>query len=242
MTQIATIEPAQVVQQQTTQMSMVQWAIENKATPEQLVTLYELQQRVEADFARKAFNDAMAKFKQNPPRIIRNVTKQAGQMQLHYASLDSICKAVIPALSTVGVRHSWRMKQEGEVMTVTCVLAHVSGHSEETSMSAPYDKSGGKNPIQTIASAQSYLQRYTLLAACGLAAEFGDDDGDAAGGKPGMPEHDLIQYLDAIRSANSAAELKTFFGNAYKAAQACNDTVAMADIKKAYDKRKGEIQ
>jgi hypothetical protein len=42
--------------------------------------------------------------------------------------------------------------------------------------SAP-DESGGKNSIQAIASAVSYLERYTLLAATGLAVKGMDNDG-----------------------------------------------------------------
>ncbi len=37
------------------------------------------------------------------------------------------------------------------------------------------DNSGGKNSIQAIGSAVTYLQRYTLLLLCGLAAHEHDD-------------------------------------------------------------------
>jgi len=224
-----------------TPMEMIQRAAAQGASIEQMQQLFDLKLRVEADEARKAFNEAMTQFKANPPRIVKNVQKQAGQMMLHYASLDSICKSVIPALSAVGIRHNWKLKQENGQMTVTCILSHVQGHSEETPMSGPYDQSGGKNAIQAIASAKSYLERYTLLAATGLAAEFGDDDGDAAGKKPTMPESELIDAISSFDSARSLEELKKMFGSAYKAAQGYNDTIAMADIKKAYDKRKAAM-
>lgn len=49
------------------------------------------------------------------------------------------------------------------------------GHSEETSLEAPEDHSGNKNNIQAIGSAATYLQRYTLKLALGLASAHDDD-------------------------------------------------------------------
>jgi hypothetical protein len=43
--------------------------------------------------------------------------------------------------------------------------------------------SGSKNAIQAIGSAVTYLQRYTLLSATGLAAKNGDNDGADASPK-----------------------------------------------------------
>mgnify|MGYP000541184124 FL=1 len=63
---------------------------------------------------------------------------------------------------------------------VTCILSHRDGHSEESSLSGPADASGSKNAIQAIGSTLTYLQRYTLVQALGLAA--GDDDDGKAGG------------------------------------------------------------
>lgn len=45
-------------------------------------------------------------------------------------------------------------------------------------MRASPDNSGSKNAIQAVGSTVTYLQRYTLLAATGLAAAGQDDDGD----------------------------------------------------------------
>jgi hypothetical protein len=53
----------------------------------------------------------------------------------------------------------------------------VKGHHEETTLSSSPDDSGGKNSIQAIGSAVTYLQRYTLLALTGLATREQDNDG-----------------------------------------------------------------
>lgn len=62
-------------------------------------------------------------------------------------------------------------------------------------MSAPPDASGKKNAIQQIASATSYLQRYTLKAITGVAEKVQDDDAATAS----HPADDEI-VLDAWRA------------------------------------------
>jgi hypothetical protein len=60
------------------------------------------------------------------------------------------------------------------------------GHSEETTLSAPSDTTGSKNPIQAIGSTITYLERYTLLALTGLATYDQDDDAQSVG----------VEYID----------------------------------------------
>ena len=78
--------------------------------------------------------------------------------------------------------HRWNVHQDGSTITVTCYITHDMGHSVETSISAGADMSGGKNAIQAIASTITYLERYSLQAATGIAALEADDDGQGAEG------------------------------------------------------------
>ena len=77
-----------------------------------------------------------------------------------------------------GLSYRFRTIQDGAIK-VTCILSHKSGHSEENTLSGPADASGSKNAIQAIGSTLTYLQRYTLTQALGLAASD-DDDGRSA--------------------------------------------------------------
>ena len=225
-----------------TPMDLIQRALASGASIEQMTQLFDLKLRVDQDNARTAFNQAMARFKANPPRIVKDVTKQAGQMALHYASLENIVATITPALAFAGLRHSWSIDQTNGVMAVTCLLTHELGHTESASMTAPYDQSGGKNAIQAIASANTYLKRYTLFAVTGLAAGEIDDDGAAAGpGKSAMPEGLLADHLAAISAAADADELKRRYHAAYKAAEGFGDKVAMADIIACKDARKKQV-
>ena len=68
---------------------------------------------------------------------------------------------------------------------VTAILSHELGHSESTTLSAPIDASGGKNAIQAVRSAWSYLRRITAESILGIATGYeGDDDDGASAGAP----------------------------------------------------------
>jgi hypothetical protein len=220
-----------------TPMELIQRASAAGASIEQMQQLFELKLRVEADEARKAFNQAMANFKKSPPRINKNMNKKAGNIELHYASLDNVVDTITPALSAVGIRHEWKVKQDNALIAVTCILSHTDGHREETTISAVADTSGSKNSIQAIASTVTYLQRYTLLAATGMAAAGTDSDGTLPKTQ-GMPEHELVAALDAIAGAAHITELHSIYAAHYKAARTLGDQDAMDRLLAAKDKRK----
>lgn len=68
------------------------------------------------------------------------------------------------------------------MVEVTATLTHSMGHSETTALRSSPDASGGKNGIQAIASATTYLKRHTGFALLGLEG-VDDDDGNASGGR-----------------------------------------------------------
>lgn len=164
---------------------MLMTALEKGVAFDQLEKLLDLQQRWEANEARKAFVAAMARFKSMNIRIEKNrhvnYTSAKGTTDYWHASLDHICDVVGPELASTGIAYSWETNQnENGVITVACVLTHELGHSQRVMLSGAPDNSGGKNSIQSVGSTVSYLQRYTLLASLGLAAADMDDDGKGA--------------------------------------------------------------
>ena len=225
-------------QEAITPMSILEMAISQGADIDKLTKLMELQERWEANEARKAFNAAMAKFKDNPPQIRKNKHVKFGQTEYDHATLDHVTDQITAALAAVGISHKWEPKQDGTTVSITCVLTHSLGHSERTTLSSGSDSSGSKNPIQAIASAVTYLQRYTLLAATGMAAGV-DDDGHAAAR---LPDEDLITAVERIEQAPDLQALQKCFAVAYKMAEAAKDPVAMANFVKTKDVRKRELQ
>ena len=174
-----------------TPMQMLQIAVEQGADLDKLQKLMDLQDRWEANEAKKAFVAALNAFKKDPPEIVKNkhvaFAGRGGGAEYDHATLDHVSGEIGEALSEHGLTHRWEVKQADDAsdvrITVTCVLTHERGHSERVSMWALPDDSGSKNRIQAIGSTVTYLQRYTLLAATGLAAGP-DDDGEAAGSDP----------------------------------------------------------
>ncbi len=172
-----------------TPMQMLQAAIQRGVDTEQLKQLMDLNERYEANQARKAFVAAMAQFKREPPVIFKDkhvkfkMNDGSGFVEYDHATLGAVTTAIIEGLAKVGVSHRWQVEQPGNGMVrITCIITHELGHSEQTAMECGIDNSGKKNPIQQIGSAKTYLERYTLLAITGLATND-DDDGKGTDGE-----------------------------------------------------------
>lgn len=150
---------------------------------EKIEKILELQERYEANEARKAYHEAMAQFKARDVPLIekdRTVTFETskGKTSYSHASLANVTEKITVALGKYGLSHSWRTEQQTDKkITVICTISHRQGYSESTSLSADPDQSGSKNSIQAVGSTITYLERYTLLALTGLAAADTDDDG-----------------------------------------------------------------
>jgi hypothetical protein len=140
-----------------------------------------LQKEYEANEALKQFNLALAEFKSEDILITKDAkvkyeTDRSGVTEYNHATLGSIVGIAVPFLSKHGFSHRWKTSQGDGGITVTFILTHQAGHSEETSLFASPDNSGGKNAIQAIASTVTYLERYTFLAGTGLAVVDQDND------------------------------------------------------------------
>ena len=207
-TDIATTQPLPTV---ITPADMLKIAVEQGADLDKLEKLMDLQDRWEADQARKAYNEAMANFKAHAPRLVRDSHASFGQGKTtySYSTLDSITQKLAPALAKWGLSHSWLTSQDGDRITVTCKLTHREGHFEEVSLSAAPDTSGSKNAVQSIGSTATYLSRYTLLAVTGLATGTGDDDGRGASGGDGLITAEQKDKLVALLK-ETGADMKKF--------------------------------
>lgn len=162
-----------------TPMEMIDRALSGGASVDVIDKLMTLHERWLANVGRAAFDQAVASAKAEIPPIIKNrkvdFTTQKGRTHYVYEDLAEVSRTVDPILSRYGLSYRFRTTQNGRDVTVTCILAHRDGHSEETTLVGPVDDSGNKNPIQGIGSAVTFLQRYTLKAALGLAASVDDD-------------------------------------------------------------------
>ena len=187
-----------------------------------------LQERWDANEAKKAYHAAMAAFKQNPPTILKDkhveFTTSKGTTAYDHATIGNVVKQIVAALAEHDLSHSWSTEQlDGGQVAVTCTITHKAGHSESVTLKAGRDESGGKNSIQALGSAITYLQRYTLLAITGLAVEDGsDDDGRGADGSTMDASTRLELWTLRARAAKTLDELKAVraaVGTAFSAAK-----------------------
>jgi hypothetical protein len=204
--------------EQTVLLQVIARAAQDKTIDlDRMERLLVMHERLNARRAEREFTEAMAEFKLNPPRIIKSKRVSfthrdgGGKTEYVHATLGDVCDAAIEGLAKVGISHSWDMEQKDGRVFVTCILTHRGGHSTRTAMNGAPDDSGKKNPVQQVASTVSYLQRYTLLAATGLATQE-DTDGlppEAAPARAPEPtgyanwkaDMELVEGSDALAKA-----------------------------------------
>lgn len=153
-------------------MRLLELAISSNADVDKLEKLMALQERWNAQEAKKSFLCAMADFQRKCPDIVK---RKQGHNYL-YAPLSDIVNQIREILSSCGLSYRFEQNHDAGIQ-VTCIISHADGHSESTTMKAAADTSGSKNAIQAIGSAVQYLMRYTLIGALGITTADIDMDG-----------------------------------------------------------------
>jgi hypothetical protein len=186
-------------------------AVRRGANVDELDKLLALKERYDAEEARRAYTAAMAIFKSNAPEIFKDKQVSYDNVSYSHATLGNVANVIASALGEYGLSHAWSIvEQDKSWIKVRCTVTHEAGHSESAELGAGADDSGKKNPIQAIASTVTYLERYTLLAITGMAAQEGDDDGVRGGGSfiDEEQEANLRALMDEIPSFNMTHFLK----------------------------------
>lgn len=164
--------------------SLIQVAVSNRASIDELDRLLQLQERYEKRQAEKAFTEAMAAFKRNPPVILKNIQvnfehKQGGgRTAYNYADIAQVSTKIAEGLALHGISHRWKTEQlDGGKIKVTCILTHFLGHSESESLTSVITGTAQMSELQKLAGTRTYLERHTLLGVTGIATSEADNDG-----------------------------------------------------------------
>lgn len=186
--------------------SLIALALREQVPVEVLERLVALHERVSERNAEVALANALAAFQAECPAIPRVSTaevKKNGIKQYEYkfAPLDEIVRVIRPHLTAHGFSYVHDAVVTNQGVTVTCTLQHVMGAKRVATFSGPIDTSGGKNPIQQVASARSYGRRYSLVDVLGLITED-DDDARSVGERDSGPItaeqlNELVTLIDA---------------------------------------------
>lgn len=208
-----------------TPSTLLEKAIEKKVDMAQLKELMDLQERWEKNEAKKKFLEALSLFQSKVPVIKKNKTAKInspkGSFSYKYGDLANITRTIQKSLTECGLSYRWDFKEKNGMLEVTCHVSHSAGHTEVTTMEAGKDNSGAKNDIQQKGSAQTYLQRYTLIGALGLSTADEDNDGHTS--QPNKESNDLTeeelhqQWVDLTSQASSLVELSHLFNKNRKA-------------------------
>ena len=166
--------------------------------------LLQMQERILNRNAQMAFSAALAQMQCDLPSIAENgAIVVNGAVRSKYARFEDINDTVRPILQRHGFAVTFRVKQENGAITVAGILAHREGHSEETSITLPADKSGSKNDVQAIGSTVAYGKRYTMCALLNITSRGEDDDGQGAN-KPEDPLISPNQISHLLKAAKVA--------------------------------------
>lgn len=183
------------------QLTVVEYAMQSGASAADVRALVELQiqmdqhklamrkqddereRELRAEAARNAYASAMAAFKGEHVKVIRSKLITDGPLKgKKHADLFAVTDAATEALSKHGLSTSWETLEDSkDWIRIACRVKHVAGHSEAVPFGGPVDTGPGRNAIQARKSTITYLERFTMLMALGLAEQDADDDGAGSG-------------------------------------------------------------
>jgi hypothetical protein len=143
--------------------------------------------------AKRAFGPAL-KVKTNPA------------FKSKYADLGACLDAVDAPCLDNGIVLYQETSEDDTGVTVETVFLHESG---EALRCGKLHVPASKQDPQGYGSALSYARRYSLMTACGIAAE--DDDGNAAARKPDARQPDVAAILSGIMGSATVEILKANF-------------------------------
>jgi hypothetical protein len=189
-------------------LSMIERAAKDPSVDiEKFERLMAMRERVEDRQSKQAFDNAVSLAKGEIGPIHKNrvvdFTSSKGRTNYRHEDFAEVARVVDPVLKRFGLSYRFRSAQDGAKLSLTCILSHRDGYAEETTLEAAKDESGNKNAIQAVGSAATYLQRYTLKLALGLAASEQDDDGRASGASGDDGPINADQYAELLRVADS---------------------------------------
>jgi len=154
-------------------------AMSPDADIEKLERMLDMQERVLDRNAKQCFTADLAAMQAELPIVAKN---GRGHNNATFAKLEDINEEIRPTLQKYGFAVTFRTRQNEKTVTISAILSHKLGHSEETDLVLPLDTSGSKNAVQAIGSTLSYGKRYALCALLNIST--GDDtDGAIAQAK-----------------------------------------------------------
>lgn len=160
--------------------ALIAKAIEKNVSVETMERLLAMRRELKAEKAKELFDEAMAKFQNECPVILKDkqVKKENGGLLYSYAPIESIVSQVKELLQKHGFSYAIETFTEADKVRVVCVAKHFAGHVNPSSMELPLGtKTGIMSATQQVAAAITFAKRYAFCNAFGILT--GDEDTDS---------------------------------------------------------------
>lgn len=161
--------------------ALIEAAITQQLPIEHLERLMDLKERWDRQQAKKAFDEAMARFQSKCPIIKKSkkggATKD-GTVAYYYAPIESIVEQTKDLIAECGFSYLIKTNMTENAVEVICEVRHVMGHSEISTMNVPLlTRTGVMSEAQVTAGTTTFAKRYAFCNAFGIMTA--DDDNDA---------------------------------------------------------------
>ena len=195
--------------------AIIMAAIQKNYDPAFIEKMMDLAERNEKNVARKAYFAAVSDFKENIPTVLKDkINSQTGNSP--YSSVGNLLGTVNPELARYDLSVNFKIKdsEDFKFMTISGILSHAMGHSEETSMTFEVETTGAKGgqvmtKTHARMSALTYGMKATFGAVVGIAAvdSIHDDDGNAAGATEDLITEDQAANIETMVTDLISAKL-----------------------------------
>lgn len=201
------------IEHEASPMQLLAMATKMGADVEKMSKLLDLQERWEANQAKKAFNEAMAGFQGECPVIKKGTAggqTKAGKIAYRYATLGAIVDQTRHLLEKHGLSYAIKTEfPDGQVKAI-CIVKHAAGHTEQSEVVMPLaTRTEIMSAPQQVAATITFAKRYAFVNAFGIMTDA--DDVDAS--KIVVEPLDISQYETKLRGAKNEEELKKIWAS-----------------------------
>jgi hypothetical protein len=157
--------------------ALIAKAIDKNVPVETMERLLVMRRELKAEWAKEAFDRAMAVFQEVCPIIEKTSKVSFNTTSYSYASLDEIVRQVKGLLAKNGFSYTFDTEKTNNAITTYCKVKHQDGHMEVSKFEITIDTNAKMNISQRDGAASSYSKRYAFCNAFGILT--GDEDTDA---------------------------------------------------------------
>jgi len=222
-----------------TPMAMISHAIDKGATVETLEKMFALQERWEANQAKKKFDKAMSDFQAKCPVIEKgkpiyekgqeNLPVEQRKIRYSYAPLDSIVSQTRKIISEVGLSYRFGNTKTETEMVVECIVTHIDGHSQSSPFTVAIGTEQYMTDTQKMGARSTFAKRYAFCDAFGIMT--GDEDNDA-NEEVEVNDGEVNKAIEALSNCTVATKFNMTWNRLPKEIKANKDVISCAkDVK-----------